>query len=306
MKFLIVLPDHSYYLWQMLVQINNLKKFGYDKDTIYLIGKTGYNKSDNLKNIIRKSNTGCVFYVYDDDRKDFTYSPAMTAHIISKFLKENPKFEKETFFYIDPDVIFRKKIRFSDLLNNDIWYVSDTRSYIGSSYIKSKGNELFEKMCDVVGISTKVVENNDNNAGGAQLLIKNTNHIFWDKVKKDSIKLFKLMEDTKSEYCPEAPIQSWTAEMWSLLWNSWLFNHKTKIIKRFDFCWSTDIISKWDKTNILHNAGVINDNNGELFAKTKYQISPFKKKIKYSDKYCSSKYVNEIKETEKNFKNLLF
>lgn len=306
MKILIVLPDHNYYLWQMLVQINNLKKFGYDKNAIYLIGKTSYNKSDNLKNIIRKSKSDCEFFVYNDERDDFIYSPAMTAHILSKFFKENPQYKEESFFYIDPDVIFRKKIRFNDLLKNNNWYLSDTKSYIGCDYIKGKSDELFKKMCDVVGIKTSIVEENDNDAGGAQILFKNVDYKFWDKIEKDSIALFKLMESTKTIYSSDSPIQSWTAEMWSLLWNTWLFGHTTKTIKRFDFCWATDTINRWEETNILHNAGVINENNGKLFMKTKYQTSPFKKEIKCSDKFCSYKYVEEIKDTEKNYRGILF
>ena len=306
MKFLIVLPEHNYYLWQMLVQINNLKKFGFDKDTSYIIGKSGNNiRSKNLDNIIKYSKSKCDFYLYKDDRKDYTYSPSLTAHLLSKFFTDYPEYESETFFYIDPDVIFNRKIRFSDLEKNDVWYLSDTRSYIGTKYIKSKGEELLKEMCDVVGIDPEIVENNDENAGGAQLLMKNINSNFWKKVEKDSINLYKLMENTKDKYSPKAPIQSWTAEMWSLLWNAWLFEHKTKIIKRFNFCWATDPISKWKNCGIYHNAGVVKD-DGELFMKPKYQISPFKEDIKYSSKYCSSKYVEEIEETKKNYNKILF
>jgi len=305
MKFLIALPEHPYYLWQMLVQMNNFKKFGYDKDTIYVIGLHSRMKSSILQNIIRKHKTKCSFYVYRDEREDYTYSPSMTAHILHKLFRDNPDFEKESFFYLDPDVIFRKKIRFNDLINNDIWYMSDTRSYLNTKYIKSKSDILLKKMCEIVGIDPKIVEQNDENAGGAQILLKNVNADYWKKVELDSIKLYKLMDDTKEQYCPEAPIQSWTAEMWSVLWNAWLLGHETKIIKRFDFSWATDPMSKWEKTSIYHNAGAVNDNDG-LFAKTMYQKSPFNQEIKCSDKYCGFKYVEEIKETEKNFEKIIF
>lgn len=305
MKFLIVLPEHNYYLWQMLVQMNNLKKHGYDGDTIYLIGRNGLNKSKILDNIIKKSKTRCTFYTYRDKRKNFEYSPSLTAHLISVFLRDYPEHQKENIFYLDPDVIFRKKIRFNDLEKNDIWYMSDTRSYLDSNYIKSKGEKLFIEMCDIVGIDPQIVKDNDNNAGGAQVLMKNTTPEFWRKVEEDSVKLYKHMIKTSSKYCPEAPIQAWTAEMWSLLWNAWLFGHQTKIIKRFNFSWATDSIEKWEKNNIHHNAGAINGNK-HLFIKTNYQKSPFNQKIKCSDKYCSSKYVEEIKETEKNFNDIIF
>ena len=305
MKFLIVLPEHNYYLWQMLVQMNNLKKFGYDNDTIYIVGRTRHARSQNLENIIKKSRTKCRFYTFRDDRKDFSYSPALTAHLLSKFFEKYPDFQTEKMFYMDPDVIFKKKIRFNDLEKNDIWHMSDTRSYINSAYIKSKGEKLFREMCEIVGIDPKVVEANDDNAGGAQIFMKNTTPEFWKKVENDSIDLHKHMATTAKIYSPNAPIQAWTAEMWSLLWNAWLAGHKTKIVKRFDFCWATDRIDRWEKTNIYHNAGAVNGND-HLFIKTKYQKSPFNQELECSDEYCSTKYVEEIKETEKTFENILF
>lgn len=303
MKFLVVLPENKYYLWQMLVQINNFKRFGYNMDTIYIIGKRGLVKGNVLDKII-KNKTGCSFYVYNDDRSVLSYSSSLRTHLLAKFFKDYPD-KDETFFYLDPDVIFKKKIRFNDLINNNIWYLSDTRSYIGVEYIKSKSKELFSEMCDIVGIDTKIVENNDSNAGGAQYLLKNTTPEFWEKVEKDSVSLYLHMRDTSKKYSPNSPIQAWTSDMWALLWNAWLFGHETKIIKRFDFSWATDKINKWDKFNIYHNAGAVNGDK-HLFVKTKYQKSPFNQNLECSDEYCSSKYVEEIMDTEKNFKNILF
>ena len=93
--------------------------------------------------------------------------------------------------------------------------------------------------------------------------------------------------------------------MWSLLWNAWLAGHETKIIKRFDFSWATDPITRWEQTSIYHNAGAVGDNDA-LFIKSRFQKSPFKQEIKCSDEYCSAKYVEEIKETEKTFENIIF
>lgn len=306
MKLLIVLPDCNYYLWQMLVQINNFRKIGYEEDVIFVIGFRGIQNSKTLDKIMIWSGAKCKYYMYKDDREDLSYSPSMTANILKKFFKENPQFRGESFFYIDPDVIFKEKINFSNLENNDTWYLSDTRSYIKSDYIKGKSEKLFYEMCNIVGINPKTVMENDENAGGAQCLVKNTDYEFWNKVEIDSIELYKHMKNTENIYSPESPIQSWTAEMWSLLWNAWFFGHKTKIIKRLNFSWATDPIEKWNVTSIYHNAGAVNDNNGKLFMKTKYQKSPFNQELKCSDKYCSYKYMLEIKETEKNFKNVIF
>lgn len=305
MKFIIALPDHNYFLWQMLVQMNNFKKLGYDVDTIYVIGKLGNQKSKTLTNIINKNKTKCSFYVYNDDRTDFTYSSSTRPNILKKLFRDRPDLEKEAIFYLDPDVIFKKKIKFSDLEKNDTWYLSDTRSYIESSYIKSKSEELFKRMCAVVGIDPAVVVENDAHAGGAQYFMKNVTAEFWEKVERDSVELYRLMSTTLHEYSPDNPIQAWTADMWAVLWNAWLAGHETKIIKRFDFMWATDSITKWEKSSIYHNAGAVGEGD-ELFIKTRYQKSPFNQEIKCSDKYCSYKYLEEVKETEKNFEEIIF
>lgn len=307
MKILVALPDTTYYLWQMIVQINNFRRLGYEDDVIYLISKNGLELSKILKNILLNGKIKSRFYIYHDDRKDLAYAPSNTAHLISKFFNDNPEYKNETFLYIDPDVIFRKKLNINDLLKNDVWYLSDTSSYINSKYIRSKSDELFKNMCDIVGIDSELVINNDNNAGGAQILMKNTNSDFWDKVEYDSVKLFKYMKDTEYKFNPKNPIQSWTAEMWAVLWNAWLFGYETKISKRLSFSWASDKISEWDKHNMYHNAGVVNiDSN--VFSKLKYQKSPFfdENLKKYQNDYCSSKYVDEIIDTKINFKQIIF
>ncbi len=305
MKILVALPDNSYFLWQMLVQINNFRKLGLEENTIYVIGKTSLQKSDILTNIMKNGNIKSKFVVFNDDRTNLDYSPSLRPHILAKYFEKYPEAKTETFFLLDPDVIFTKNFNMSSLLNDDVWYLSDTRSYIDSKYIKSKGEKLFTDMCNIVGIDPKLVEENDKSAGGAQYLMKNVSVEYWKKTQRDSDELYKYMVSTSNIYCPEHPIQAWTAGMWSDLWNAWLFGYKTKISKKLDFCWATDVMSRWDKTNIFHNAGAVIDNN-TLFLKTKYQLSPFKQEIICSDEYCSYNYMKEVKETEINFRKILF
>jgi hypothetical protein len=231
MKIIVVLPDHSYFLWQMLVQINNFKKFGLENNAIFLIGKRTIEPSKTLMKIL-DGNINCEFHILNDTRENPQYSSSMRPHVLAKFFDEYPEMEKETFLYADPDVIFTKKLRTGDLEKTKTWYLSDTRSYINSKYIKSKGEKLFQEMCNIVNIDSKIVENNDENAGGAQYVMKNVTADFWKKVEIDSEKLFIHMINTSHKYCPEHPIQAWTADMWALLWNAWYFGYETKIIKK--------------------------------------------------------------------------
>jgi len=302
MKFLIVFSDTVYFRWQILVQYNNLKKFGYDKDIVFVCSydpKRGVSKElKELESII-----GIKIFKYPDNRKKNIYTSSIRLHVLSQYFSKNHK--NIPYFYIDPDVLFIDYIDFDSMLKDDVWYVSNTASYLNSRYINSKSPKLFDIMCNIVGIDKKKVKDNDKNAGGAQYLLKNINDSnFWHKVEKDAVLLYKIMNQTSNIFHPEHPIQAWTADMWSLLWNGWLYGNKIKIIPELDFCWATDNISRWEQNKIFHNAGVFNQDF--LFNKMHFMNKePFNKDFSYVDKkYCSSKYVEEIIETKKNF-NLL-
>ena len=95
--------------------------------------------------------------------------------------------------------------------------------------------------------------------------------------------------------------------MWAVFWNGLYFNHKIKIHKDLDFCWATDEIKRWYDTYIFHNAGIDGNNKNEsYFSKIKYQNSPFNQDIKVSPDNCTYKYLQEIKDTEINFKDILW
>ena len=306
MKYLVVLPDVDYFIWQMLVQINNFKKFDLDFDLVYVIVRTSTKGNDFLYRL-GELDSKCDFHVYDDSRVNAKYASSLRPYLLKTFFKEHKGlYNNQEFFYLDPDVILTKKTKFNKLLKNKFWYVSDTCSYIDSNYIKGKSEQLFKEMCEIVGIDPKIVEENDKNAGGAQYIMKNLTPEYWEKVEKDSEALYRHMTDTSSTYHPEHPIQAWTADMWAVLWNAWYFGHKTKIVKELNFSWATDPIERWNENALYHNAGATPDRK-DLFVKTDYQVSPFNKDLSHvSDSNCSFNYVKEIKDTEINFKEFLF
>ena len=304
MKILVAFPDVAYYNWQVLVQINNLVKFGYADQMIYVVGQP-INRDLSKQICVFKEELPAEFYVYLDDRQGAFYPSSQRPYILEKFFREHPEMNKETFLYIDPDLLFSKNISFSQLEKNDTWYLSDTKSYIDSKYIKSKSEELFWIMCDIVKINKEIVEKNDDSAGGAQYLMKDIDADFWKKVYEDSEELYGLMKRTEGYYSPQHPIQSWTADMWAVLWNAWYFGHETKIANRMSFSWACDPIEKYDQHNFFHNAGVVGQNDN-MFCKTKYQESPFNTDFsEISDRFCSIKYMEEIEETKNNYPELI-
>jgi hypothetical protein len=302
MKYIIATTDSPYFRWQILVQINNFKKLGILDDVIFLISKE--KKRSKELGYIQKE-TGANILTFKDERKYKNYASSVRPNMMKRFVIDYPEIAK-CFFYLDPDVIFTEKIEYPySVENNEVWYLSDTKSYIDSSYIKSKGNELFIKMCEIVDIEPNIVQMNDLSAGGAQYIMKNTNYEYWDKVEKDSELLYKFMNDSKDKYNPKHPIQAWTADMWAVLWNAWKFNHKTIIWNNLNFSWATSKINQWDENKIFHNAGVFTEKN--LFNKCNYvDKHPFDKDFSYvEDRFCSFNYVKEIKDTKNNYSSLI-
>lgn len=300
MKILVVTFDHNYYLWQTLVQINNFIKYGYDKDTIYII--SSYNPSPVLTSMINSDKIKSKFYIYKDERIDSKYAVSLRHYLLEKFYTDHPEYENESVFLVDPDMIFTKKLDFSEMEKDDYWHLSDTRSYIDSNYIKNISEELFNEMCKIVKVSPEEVIKNDSNAGGAQYLLKGLNADFWKKSYIDSEKLYIHMEKSNKKY--KKPIQAWTSDMWSILWNGIYFKHKIKINPKLNFCWAPFLKQEWEKTYIFHNAGIFNDNKTD-FCKMHYQNSPFNQKLIVDKNNCTYNYVQEIKETEKNFSELI-
>ena len=202
--------------------------------------------------------------------------------------------------------------------------MSDTIGYIGYDYIMdcckryenqhptSEKGQLISEMTNVIGVDVDTIKENQENSGGGQYLFKNTNCELWDKMYKDSIKLYDQMLDYQKRF-PINPgqIQFWTAEMWAVLWNLWLYKYKTKIISDLDFSWATDTIDIYNSKNILHMAGVTDDLKTTKFYKGDYiNIDPIlklkedKNYFDYIDKTSSTiKYIENMKSYIKKYEN---
>jgi hypothetical protein len=168
----------------------------------------------------------------------------------------------------------------------------------------SEKGQLISEMTNVIGLDVETVKVNQDNSGGGQYLIKNSNCELWDKIYKDSIKLYDQMLDYQRRF-PINPgqIQFWTAEMWSLLWNLWMYGFETKISDELSFSWATDDTQKYEKHPILHMAGVTDNLKSTKFYKGDYiNMDPILKMrenpnhFDYIDKESSTiKYIENMK-----------
>jgi hypothetical protein len=321
--FVTAQPDVSYFIWQIKLYVHNFIEKGINPNQIHVIFSLLNKNKQPSQESLQLKDLGINVHHFVDERVKKHYIPSIKPYLISKWIQKNPK-HGELFFLHDADIIFNELPSFDRLLNDEVCYMSDTIGYIGYNYImdcceryenqhptSEKGQLIFE-MANVVGVDVNTIKENQENSGGGQYIFKNTNCELWDKMYKDSIKLYDQMLDYQKRF-PINPgqIQFWTAEMWAVLWNLWLYEYKTKIISDLDFSWATDTIEIYNSKNILHMAGVTDNLKTTKFYKGDYiNIDPIlklkedKNYFDYIDKTSSTiKYIENMKSYIKKYEN---
>jgi hypothetical protein len=273
-------PDTPYFHWQIEVMIHNFMKVGINPNWIEVLFAYDSEVSKEGRELANKYPYVRFFFYKKSEinRNNHGYIPILRPDILNQHFKIYTNLSKESIFYHDSDIIFRELPDFDSLTVDNIWYLSDTVSYIGSNYIKSKSEDLFTDMCQIANIDKELVESNNNNSGGAQYLMKGIDHTFWKEVMNTSISLYKYMLDreneerktlTTEELKTYNPIQKWCADMWGVFWTG-LKRSEIRISKELDFSWASSHSEQWNKSKIYHNAGVTNNNNGKVFYKGEF------------------------------------
>lgn len=291
LRLLSAQPAIDYYAWQVEVYLHNFLQLGYNGNHIDVVA--GY--LDEVPESWRKIQAKFPyvrFFFYKDTMGECNYPPAIQSHILEKHFREHPYLKNDAIFFHDCDFVFTKYFDFSPFLQDDNWYFSDTISYIGANYIKSKDPVILDRMCEIVGVDRETVENNQNNSGGAQKLMKNIDADYWAEVYKNSVVLYDelcKMSHLKQEGDPYG-IQTWTASMWAELWTAWKLGHNVIVPKEFDFCWATCPIEQWHKLSFFHNAGVPNSKQGMFFKADYIDKYPFGSNLDVDNNRCSYNY----------------
>ena len=310
LRYICVQPRLLYYAWQVEVMINNFIKHGINPNNIDIL--VAWNPNDlttsvqanvDAWNKLAEYYNQVRFFFYQDTRQQpIYYISSVRPNILKQHFKAHPELKSEAIFYHDCDIVFTKPPNWNQFLHDRIWYLSNTNSYINYDYIVSKGQDVYNKMCEIVGMNPLVPKLMNSNSGGAQYIMKNIDADFWEKVEKDSEQLFYHITQLNNQKVAADPshhaLQIWCADMWAVLWNSWLLGNETKVIPEMAFSWATDNIKRWEETTIFHNAGVIGV--GSHFYKGIYQNElPYNIEDTFDEQFCSKLYFNEIKETFK-------
>jgi hypothetical protein len=205
-----VQPCIPYYAWQIEVMLKNFVDVGVYKYPIHCLFAYNTNEVDWRKNVecIKKIEerykdvTNVNFYYYQDTRVyPVSYISSIRPNLLKQHLKKYPYLSQEAIFYHDCDVVFTKFPDFLEPLcvDDNIWYVSNTKSYISHNYIVGKGDAVLNKMCEIVGIHPALVKQKEEESGGAQYLMKGLDWGFFDKMEKDCENLFKQITAFNNE-----------------------------------------------------------------------------------------------------------
>jgi hypothetical protein len=301
MRFICAQPANLYYAWQVEVMLNNFIFMGINPNDIDIICRIENTVPEEWSKLA--NNYAARFFFYTDTRKTNHYISSVRPNILKQHFKNHPYLKDEAILYYDCDIVLSQPIDWKQFEGDDIWYGSDTKWYISYDYIISKGQDVFDKMVEVIDIDPQLVIDNNNNSVGAQYILKGADEAFWDQIERDSERLYKevtLLNQQKVKADPSHhPLQIWCADMWALLWNVWKRGHKTQCHPDLEFSWATSKEEDYYKYKIMHNAGVTASNK-DLFYKAAYMHKlPYNLNLKIRDKTASKQYYDWIKKVEK-------
>lgn len=305
MKYICVQPASLYYAWQIEVMLYSFIKNKVQPQDIHIILAVQGNYKDDYFEQLQFRYPKVNFKFYQDDRPTSFYISSIRPYLLSKYFKENPQLEKEIIFYHDCDVVLTKPLEVDHLLNDNTWYLSNTISYIGYEYVKSKGDDVLNKMLQIMDMKEEIIKENQFNSGGAQYIMKNVTSDFWNRVYTDCEKLFAQITQLNNHKKQQDPtyheLQIWCADMWAVLWGAWRLGIKTKIDEKLNFTWASSPIAEWKMNSLFHNAGVTNDK--KMFYKGNYiHKLPYNEELTLSPHYASVYYYELIKEVGKYIK----
>ena len=301
LRFVSAQPAIPYYTWQVEVMLNNFMEMGINLNNVDIVC---WKEDGTVPEAWSKlaNNYAARFFFYDDTRVTKDYISSIRPNILKQHWQKYPELKHETIFYHDCDIIFTKPINewiTDDMINDDNWYGSDCRWYIGHDYIKSKGEDVLNLMCDIVGIHSQIVRANEKNSIGAQYIMKDLTHYYWDRVERESELLFKDVSELNNKKKQADPthheLQIWCADMWAVLWNGYKLRRIIECHKNLEFSWATSSEEEYLRMNIFHNAGITGSDSGRFYKANYMNKLPYNENLDIKEGTASWHYWKWIK-----------
>lgn len=299
-RAVVSLPDHRYYMWQALVQSLALRRLGWR--VTYLVYFTTRKPSQQARNLEKAVNGFGEVIFWRDWRDRTTYNAAMKPWLVGKWLEQDPGRAAEPFVLMDPDVIPTGATKLPQP-TPERWYGTDTDSYTGPGYLKSKGEGLWEDLC-------RIAEVDPQSAAlvpgiGAQYAAVGQGADFWVEVAEKSVEAYLHMVKTEQMYCPEAPVQAWCSEMYFMQLVMLRHGIEPVMSPEMSMVWANGPASGWETEGFFHSAGVTQENKRD-FCKLTYQNSPWGRTLHVSPESASARYVYLIREATQELPHLVW
>lgn len=285
-------PTDRYFVWQVHLYVESCIEVGFKEENIHILlynpkGRKITEKWDELKKVYPK----LKLFIYEDEGVQQylgVYIPVLRPHVLWQHFRKFPELELETIVYTDCDILWTEQLDIQKFFDDNTCYISNAKFYMNASYFKGKRNQVLkdkleeydkrdvlQEVCDIVGVDKKIVEDNDDNTGGVQYILKGMTADFWKKVEQDVIAIrVHLMNDVNKKFFNNEAegFQSWCADLWAVLYNLWYHGKDVKVVEEMNFAWSSDPIARLNYVGIFHNAGIVGTmhNGFPAFYKGKY------------------------------------
>jgi len=299
MIYLSAQPDTIYYAWQVEVMLTNFIEKGIDPKNIHIVVGVKERPSVEFRDLQKKFRS-VNFGFMRDNRNLRNYVSSIRPYILMRYFQKNWQLKYKTIFYHDCDIVFTKTPALNRFKIDDTWYQSNTNNYLDYKYVRQKGEDVLNKLCEIGGISVSVFKSKIGKCGGAQTIMKDVDWTYWQQIYVLSEELFteitKLNKKKVKEDPNHHPLQIWCADMWALLFVAWKKGRETKVDKLLEFTWATCPVKKWNENLIYHNAGVTHSHKN-LFLKNKFTNKvPYFVNIDVDRTKANSKYYDILRQ----------
>lgn len=295
MRAVVPLPAVDFYLWQAIVQRFALKRLGWD--VTYLVYYTTAKPPPRLKKLSEVADVEA----WPDWRRgeQHGYNPAMKPWLVGRMLELHPERIDEPLLLMDPDVI-PTGASVMPVPTPTGWWGTDTDSYTGPGYLRSKGEGMWRGLCGIVGVDPD--EAAQWPGVGAQYTFVGQPAEFWSTVALKSVEAYRWMVKTASEYTPNnpdgtvgLPVQAWCSEMYVMQLEMIRRGIAPQVSPQMGMVWANGPVESWQTEGFFHDAGVPEPQPGH-FHKQTYQVSPWGKRKMVSPTSASAPYVGLIRD----------
>lgn len=288
---IVAVSDDKLMTWQVQLLLESFREHEFKGDIRILIFKPKGREWIKDWEEVEERYLEIKFFRYEDDGSVNpllrTYHTIHRAYSMLKHWEQFPELESHAIMYLDSDILLNKKLDLEDLLQDDINYGADIKSYNGWDYFEGKQSRVRpEKLDDYLSkkpveallqqfnIDVGSIKAQKDNCAGVHYLLKNVKREMWEKILYDSVPLIKGFEYINQKYMegntPQERrnngFQSFCMDIWRLLWYTYNMGGKTIPDKRLNFSWSTD--SKERDEYWIHNCSITSENHlGNTFYK---------------------------------------